>query len=684
MDTAQAKANRILDTLFRTGYPHPINLFVALMLALLPVLGPLAGTTTGSVRPPTNYLVASGAAWATLLVWSRLQVCDPGRSSRYYQAYLFIQTVLVSLIYVLDGGLTRFLFVVVAVQAVYLTPVRRWAWFLGTVGALWLVLYLVLSPGDPGANKVAVIGMYLCYLIFAALVTFTTVQQERQVRVAHDLLSGMDERHRALRAYDLSVEQLAKLEERDRLAQTIYAELLGRLTSLRKTLDGLLYGDLSGVRFARLEAKEVLASVRGAVRTLRPGEDSLVDEEEGIFGAPPSPEVSLKVTDPLRIYHVWNVGVIVVTTGVIIASDLVGGTSRWLPLLGMGLALMVAYGGAATARQPWNRTLYLVLQTAISLGITWISKEPLMNHLLLITAAQIVFLVPLHNRWPIAAVVFPTVLSALVLWATDMFHNDWGLLFSWTGAFGVTFFFGALMAYMTRRQVEARQQAIMYAQQLAQVNDLLEAKLHEIRRMVIAKERVRMAREIHDSLGHHLMTIIMELQSAEALAAEDSREAEHHIRSARGIISAALQSSHEMAQSLERFDRPLPAALQELVAAWRRGNGASVSIRVAGDCVTLPTAVRITLYRVVQESLTNIQKHASAVVVDIAMVRHPDRVTLTITNDDTGDRPRAEAVPGGFGLVGLRERTDVLQGEFRAGPAKGGSFQVTVVLPLGA
>ncbi len=673
-----------MDALFQTGYPHPINLFVALMLGLLPVLGPLAGTTAGAVRPGPYYLLAGGVAWGTLLVWSRLRVANPARSNRYYQVYLALQTVAVSLIYVLDGGLTRFLFVVVAVQAVYLNPVRRWAWFLGTVGALWLTLYLVLSPGDPGANKVAVIGMYLCYLIFAALVTFTTVQQERQVQLAHDLLEGVDERHQALRAYDLSVEQLAKMEERERLAQTIYAELQKRLASLQDHLNRLLANDLQGVRFARLEAKEVLASVREAVRTLRPGEDRLVDEEEGAFEAPPSPEISVKVADPLRIYHVWNVGVIVVTTGVIVASDLVGGTSRWLPLLGMGLALLGAYAGAATARQPWNRTLYLVLQTAICLGITFISTEPLMNHLLLIVAAQIVFLVPMRNRWPVAAGLFPTVLSALVLAVTNVFKGDMGLLFSWSGAFGVTYFFGALMAYMTRRQVEARQQAILYAQQMAQVNNLLEAKLHEVRRMVVAQERVRMAREIHDSLGHHLTTIIVELQSAEALAEEDPAEAANRVRSAQGIISAALVSSGEMLQSLERFDRPLPAALKELVLAWRRGNGADVSIQVTGDCATLSTSVGITLYRVVQESLTNIQKHARARRVEIVLVRQPDRVMLTVTNDSSGTPPRVESASGGFGLVGLRERADALQGEFSTAADVAGGFQVKVVLPLGA
>lgn len=681
----QTKGSRFLDALFHTGYPHAINGFVALMLALLPVATPFSTAAPGVAQRAVNYGVAGLVALAYLITWSRLRVYNPQRSTRFLQGYLIIQTVIVSLIYVLDGGLTRFLFVVVAVQAVYVSPVRRWAPFLGTVGALWLVLYLVISPHDPGASKIAVIGMYLSYLVFAAIVTFTTVQQERQVQVAHELLAGVDERHQTLREYDLTVESLSEVEERERLAQTIFAGLLARLDSLRAHLLSLLGAEPSlnrpNARAARLQAKGVMNTVREAVRTLRPGEAG-ADDGDGGAGAPPSMETGDVVVDPIRMYHVWNLAVIMVTTGVMVASVVVGGVARWAPLLGAGLGLVAAYGASIGVVWPRARTLLLVLQAGLIVWLVRLSGEPLMSHLFMIVAAQAVFLVPLMNRWLVASFVFPILLAAVALWTTNLFIGQIQYFVSLVAAFGVMYFFSGVMAFMTRRQVEARHQATLYAQQMAQVNHLLEVRLQEVRRMAIARERIRMAREIHDSLGHHLTTAIMELQYVEELADEDPESARQHIRSAIGIVNSAIDAGRGMGAALERFDDPLPEALAKLVAAWRAGSGAVVDLRVSGDFSPLSADARITLYRAVQESLTNVQKHAKARHVDILLQQEQDHVLLVITNDDWG--PVTADDFGGFGLVGLRERADALQGVFTAGARQGGGFEVKLVLPLEA
>lgn len=690
MERIQGPGTRIMETLIRTGYPVPINLFVAIMLLLLPVVAPLAGTTDGEMRSAGNYLLAGAISLTYLVVWSRLRVYNPQRSTRFIQTYLTVQTVLVSLIYVLDGGLTRFLFVVVAVQAAYVAPVRRWAPFLGTLGTLWLTLYLVLSPDDPGSSRVAIIGMYLCYLVFAAVVTFTTVQQEEQVRSAQTLLEAVEQRHQFLRIYDQSVEQAAEVEERERLARTIYAALQGRLVQLLRRLELLESGqaplERSAARGVRLLAKEVMAEVRQAVQTLRPDDMGDLDDQD-------RPDVGEELTgvqeprifaDPLQVYHVWNLGVIVITIGVMVASDLVGGTARWLPLVLLGLALLVVYGGAALIREPRLRTLLVVMQAGIGVWFTYLSEEPLMSHIQMIVAAQIVFLVPMKNRWLLAAVLFPTLLTGAVLWSTNLFMANWRVLVSLTLAFGVTYFFAGVMAFMTRRQIEARQEALHYTTQVTQVNRLLEARLQEVHRMAVSRERIRMAREIHDSWGHHLTMAIVELQFAEELALEDPRAAKQHMSAAISVVKAALESGTEMVHALERFDRPLRESIEELVQKWQAGNGARVLLRVQDDLAALPTSARITLYRVVQESLTNIQKHAQAREVQIEIGRQRDRVWLTVVNDHSGGPTADESVRGGFGLMGLRERTSALHGEFSAVSRPDGGFEVRVVLPLGA
>ncbi|HEY3363803.1 MAG TPA: sensor histidine kinase [Symbiobacteriaceae bacterium] len=686
MESLKTKATTRMDSVFQTGYPHPVNLFATLMITLLPLLSPFIDG-----RPGLKHGVAGLCALLYLLFWSRLRVYNPERSARFYQGYLFVQAAVVSLIYVLDGGLTRFLFVVVAVQAVYITPVRRWAPFLGTLAALWLTLYLVFTPGEGGGSMVATIGLYISYLVFAALVTFTTVQQERQTEVAHELLDGVDRRHHMLRAYERRIADRAEMEERERLAQTICAMLQNRLGDLAVQLARMQAGALTlnrqTARAIRLEAKEVLGAVRQSVRTLRPGEpgDEDIDEDEPpVVPPPPEPEVGpTKWTDPIRVYHFWNIGVIVVTTGVMIASTLVGGIARGLPLTYLGLGLLAAYAGSAMSKAPWSRTLFLVLQAGAMVRLVGLADEPLMNHLFIIIAAQMVFLVPPVNRWLVTSVVFPTVLSAMSLWLTGGSASQLVPLLTYTAAFAVTNFFGGVMAFMTKRQVEARDKAVMYTQQLAEVNRLLEARLQEARRMAIARERVRMAREIHDGLGHHLTIVIVGLQYAEELADEDRAAALQHIRTAARVVDRAIEASRELDATLERFDRPLPVAIRDLTAAWQKGNGAKVALRVQGDFAGLSTAARISIYRAVQESLTNIQKHANARKVDIDLQQKPDRVILTVTNDSVSPAPAEEPIAGGFGLLGLKERAEALQGEFTAEERSAGGFQVRLVLPVG-
>lgn len=681
-----------MDAIFRTGYPHAINIFAALMLAFVPLLSWLSGEAPG--RPAWAHGLAVGLGLAYLLAWVRVRPNDP-RWARgiYHELYLLGQTAIVAAIYALDGGLTRFLFVVIAVQAVYLIPARRWAPFVGTLAALWLTLYLAITPpGESGASMVASIGMYLLYLLFAAMVTFTTIQQERQGRLAQKLLDGVHQRHQALRAYDLTVEQRTESEERERLAQTIHARLVRRLAEISDRLVGFLANleplTRESARSIRLEAKAVLSEVREAVRTLRPAEDGadLTEEDEpGHFDAPPTPDFRLKVTDPINVYHIWNLGIIIITAGIMIASMLVGAPEQWLTVLLLTLGLLAAYGGAAMMRAAYAlRAFFLVMQAGLIFTMVLQTQEPLMNHLFLVVSAQMVFLMPNGIMGAVVAVTFPTILTGVALWLPDEGFPTGGFPFSMTAAFGVTYFFAAVMAYMTQRQLEARKQAILYAQQLNEVNTLLEARLMEARQVAIARERVRMAREIHDTLGHHLTTVIVELQYAEALAGDEPEGAQDHMRSALAIVGAAMKASLEMVQTLERFDRPLPEALYDLVTRWMKATGTPVFLRIDGDGGSLSTAARMTLFRVVQESLTNIQKHARATRVDVTLTQLPDRVSLRVANDDLGGGGRVEAVRSGFGLVGLRERAEALMGEFSAEPRPEGGFQVSLVLPIGA
>jgi signal transduction histidine kinase len=703
MEMWQTRARNGLDRLFRTGYPHLVNLFGAAMILALPVLSSLTGEAVTAA--PGRSIAVAVVSLLYLVVWSRLPLRILERWAVWTWLYLLVQTGLIAAIYILEGGLTRFLFVLVAVQAVYLSRIRRWApLLLGSVAALWLTLYLVISPGATGANMVAQIGMYFCYFIFAVVVSYTVVQQERQGERARLLREEVDRRHMALQELDQTMAAHSGAAERERLATTIHAGLVRRLEGVRAELIAVLGGpgvDRSTIRALRLQAKGALAAVRDAVRALRPdASDEPVDGETAPPATPPDPDVAFKGTEPIRLYHVWNLGVIIVTLGVMLAARLVQGGRPWLPMAGLGLLLGGVYGLAALGGPPWLRTLWLCVQAAVISWLVSLAADPLMCHLFLIVAAQIVFLIPPSTRALALATIFPTLLAGGALWRMG-YRADWVALLSWTGAFGVTYFFAAVMAYMTRRQEEGRRQALRYAAEMAQVNHLLEVRLDSVRQMAIAAERVRMAREIHDGLGHHLTTVIVALQMAEELAEDDPVGAREHLQTADGVLVDGLHAAHQMVAELDRFERPLTVAVRELLDRWQRQNPVQVDLKMSGNFQRLPTASRMALYRALQESLTNIQKHARASRVEIQLRQLPDRVVLRVVNDDrrskvergmraalaalersTGHGP-ARGEGGGFGLVGLRERAEALHGSFQASALPAGGFGVEMVLPVG-
>lgn len=692
MEVWQTRANIVLDKLFRTGYPHLINLFTALMLLALPVLSVLTGETLA--QGVGRWSVLAAVTGVYLLLWARMPVWALERRAIWLWLYLLVQTGLVVTIYSLEGGLTRLLFALVAVQAIYLSPVRRWAPFIfGSLAALWLTLFLVISPTTTGANLVAQIGMYFCYFVFAVVVSYTVAQQERQAGRAAALRDEVDRRHRTLRELDLTMAAHSGEEERERLAKTIHADLVQRLTEVRAGVGAVLGEDgaslgaaqtlltTQAVRALRLAAKGALAAVRDAVRTLRPSADDEPLEDEP---APPSPalspDVAFRVTDPIRLYHIWNLLVVGLTTGVMFAAYFVKGGTLWIWIASIGPVLFGIYFVTAYGGPYWHRTLWLVIQSALIAWLVWLTGDPLFCHLFLIIAAQILFLMPFSPRTLAAGVAFPTILAGGSLGLSR--HMGAVELLSWTGAFGVLYFFSAVMAYMTRRQQEGRSQALHYAAEMAEVNRQLEARLESVRQVAIATERVRMAREIHDGLGHHLTTVIVELQMAEQLAADDSAGAREHLQIAAEVVDHALQAAHQMVEELERFERPLAVAVRELLALWQRQNPAQVVVQLNGSLYGLTTATRMTLYRALQESLTNIQKHADAKRVEIHLLRFADRVLLRVVNDDQrAGRKLGEG--GGFGLVGLRERAEALHGSFKADAMQTGGFAVEMVLPVG-
>jgi len=208
-----------------------------------------------------------------------------------------------------------------------------------------------------------------------------------------------------------------------------------------------------------------------------------------------------------------------------------------------------------------------------------------------------------------------------------------------------------------------------------------------LRRVVDAQEleRRRLARELHDETGQALTSILLGLKSLEeTLQTEESRAATARLRE---LVVATLQDVRRLAVELRPSaldDFGLVAALEHLTSSFSEQTGIAVDFAVAlgteGSDERLPGEVETALYRIVQESLTNVIKHARARRVSIALTRMEGFVTAVVEDDGQGFDP--DAGGNGFGLIAMRERLSLLGGRLKIESSPGAGTTIAADVPL--
>jgi signal transduction histidine kinase len=231
-----------------------------------------------------------------------------------------------------------------------------------------------------------------------------------------------------------------------------------------------------------------------------------------------------------------------------------------------------------------------------------------------------------------------------------------------------------------------------YAQQLETKTYELEAARHELADQAVAQERLRIARDLHDIVAHSISTIVVQASVARD-AIDVSREtATQAIERVQAISRGAMVEVRQLLGVLRLPDErrtppsPLPRLtdLGHLITQAEDG-GITVLSSIEGRESTLPAAVDLAAYRIVQEALTNVVKHASGANACVTLHYGDDTLTVEIVNGtgNPSDRPIAPVDRGGLGITGMRERVALLGGRFEAGPRREGGFRVEAVLPLG-
>ncbi|MFC8781980.1 sensor histidine kinase [Streptomyces nigra] len=195
------------------------------------------------------------------------------------------------------------------------------------------------------------------------------------------------------------------------------------------------------------------------------------------------------------------------------------------------------------------------------------------------------------------------------------------------------------------------------------------------------EERLRIARELHDSLTHQISVIKVQSEVAVHVA---RRRGEQVSEALLAIQQAGREASRELRATLEALrddDTTPPPGLDHLPELVKRfqGTGLETTLTVEGHPRAVPDAVSRTAYRIVQESLTNVTRHASATTASVLIDYRPDGLRVHI--DDDGKDTVHSAPPPGLGLLGMRERVSALGGRLRAEPRTAGGFTVQADLP---
>jgi signal transduction histidine kinase len=318
--------------------------------------------------------------------------------------------------------------------------------------------------------------------------------------------------------------------------------------------------------------------------------------------------------------------------------------------------------------------LTLGLVTVFNLGVASVTGEGTSEGLIaLVPVLQSAVLAP-RARWVIG------LLALLGFGVANILFGSLALAFKFTfplsfGVLGFSFVGSVIVGEET-----ARQKADQLAEELDQTNKKLIEYADEIESLSTARERNRLAREIHDNLGHYLTAINMQTQAALAILDADRDRAVDALHKVQALTKEGLGEIRRSIAAMQPSvlaDRSLYEALLVLVEESRAA-GLPVELQIEADRRPCSAQIEMALYRTAQEGLTNMRKHAQATQATLVLsYAHENRVALTLQDNGVGSEKQDE----GFGLIGIRERVHLLGGSLTIRTAPNQGFVLEVEIP---
>lgn len=343
---------------------------------------------------------------------------------------------------------------------------------------------------------------------------------------------------------------------------------------------------------------------------------------------------------------------------------------------------------------------YLLVQTStryITLAFAGLIAMSLLTQIAAFMGVQLDWLAPVLTVGVIAAalpLVWAVVVSTAMTITTCLIiallggpspqHMLVSLLGGMTvvSAFAFAFIFSVCLTALENQ----RNTAEHLLTQLEEAHEQLRTRAKEAEALAVAQERNRMAREIHDTLGHYLTILAVELETALKLEERGDARLRGQLTDARRVAADCLAEVRHSVAALRPTDAStlgLDAALARLRAEFAAAlPDTEITLDIEGPIQTLPPELRVALYRCAQESLTNIRKHARATKALIRVRVDDCEVEMTILDNGVGDGAASDGREPGFGLLGMRERIALLGGAATAHPEPERGWRVEARVPL--
>lgn len=245
-----------------------------------------------------------------------------------------------------------------------------------------------------------------------------------------------------------------------------------------------------------------------------------------------------------------------------------------------------------------------------------------------------------------------------------------------------SFFFGGF-GYALKFTVESKERVEKLLKELTIANEKLKEHNKRILELTILEERNRLSREMHDSIGHHLVTVSLELEILKKIIVENPNRAKELIENVKSEISKSLEELRDVVKTLRKpieTELPINESLENLALNFSSLKNIKLDIEIDKDIPDLSENYKITLLRVCQEALTNIEKHSKANKILVKLKKEGKDLKLIIEDDGVGFPDKIKE--NSFGLIGIKERANIFSGDFIFENRKEGGARIIFTLPI--